>query len=88
MMSSPAAWGAERVSSLAPRRSSLHVIEPERGVAHGETLQQVVSRWQRFTRDGQGPGTEWPVLDVLYNLLPWRGYRRCAMQYRLNMLVR
>jgi DNA helicase-2/ATP-dependent DNA helicase PcrA len=40
-------------------------------VRRGETLQQVVQRWQRFTRRGQGPGTEWPLLDVLYNLLPW-----------------
>jgi DNA helicase II / ATP-dependent DNA helicase PcrA len=40
-------------------------------VPRGETLQQVVLRWQRFTRDGQGAGAEWPLLDVLYNLLPW-----------------
>ena len=36
-----------------------------------DTLQQVVNRWRRFARDGRGPVTEWPLLDVLYNLLPW-----------------
>lgn len=44
--------------------------EPRAVVPRGETLQQVVGRWRSFAR-GQGPGTEWPLLDVLYNLLPW-----------------
>ena len=40
-------------------------------VERGETLKQVVERWQRFTHAGQGSGNEWPLLDVLYNILPW-----------------
>jgi DNA helicase-2/ATP-dependent DNA helicase PcrA len=36
-----------------------------------DTLHQVVNRWRRFAHDGRGPVTEWPLLDVLYNLLPW-----------------
>lgn len=50
---------------------SLTAINPPRVVPGGESLQEAVTRWQRFARDGQGPGTEWPLLDVLYNLLPW-----------------
>jgi ATP-dependent DNA helicase UvrD/PcrA len=50
---------------------SFLATNPPAIVRQGETLQQVVRRWQRFARDGQGPGTEWPLLDVLYNLLPW-----------------
>jgi DNA helicase-2/ATP-dependent DNA helicase PcrA len=50
---------------------SLTAINPPGIVQGGESLQEVVTRWQRFARDGQGSGTEWPLLDVLYNLLPW-----------------
>ncbi|WP_238536566.1 ATP-dependent helicase [Stigmatella aurantiaca] len=44
---------------------------PPAVIPRGESLQEVVARWQRFARHGQGVGTEWPLLDVLYNLLPW-----------------
>lgn len=37
----------------------------------GETLIQVVGRWRRFATEGRGEGSEWPVLDVFYSLLPW-----------------
>jgi DNA helicase II / ATP-dependent DNA helicase PcrA len=56
-------WRQEAQALLATRQPA--ILPP------GETLQQVVRRWQRFARDGQGPGTEWPLLDVMYNMLPW-----------------
>lgn len=36
-----------------------------------ESLRDVVERWSRFTSRGGGPASDWPLLDVLYNLLPW-----------------
>ena len=43
---------------------------PPAVLPRGDALQEVVNRWRRFARDGRGPVTEWPLLDVLYNLLP------------------
>ena len=39
--------------------------------AKGQPLQKVVTRWSKFTQYGHGADTEWPVLDVLYSLMPW-----------------
>lgn len=57
------AWRAEAQTFLATNPPAVR-----RG---GETLTQVVERWRRFATQGRGEGTEWPVLDVFYSLLPW-----------------
>jgi DNA helicase-2/ATP-dependent DNA helicase PcrA len=50
---------------------SFLAADPPAAVQDGETLPQVVMRWQQFACNGRGSGTEWPLLDVLYNLMPW-----------------
>jgi DNA helicase-2/ATP-dependent DNA helicase PcrA len=37
--------------------------DPPAAIRDGESLRQVVTRWRQFARDGQGAGTEWPLLD-------------------------
>ena len=37
----------------------------------GGNLARVIDRWRRFSTQGRGEGSEWPVLDVFYSILPW-----------------
>ena len=57
------AWRAQAQGFLATNPPAVR-----RG---GDTLVQVVERWRRFTTSGRGEGSEWPILDVFYSLLPW-----------------
>jgi DNA helicase II / ATP-dependent DNA helicase PcrA len=53
------------------RGDSLAFLATNPPAVNGDALNQVVDRWRRFTRDGQGPGNEWPLLDVFYSFIPW-----------------
>ncbi len=57
------AWRAEAQTFLATNPPAV-----KRG---GDTLFETVERWRRFSTDGRGEGSEWPILDVFYSLLPW-----------------
>ena len=37
----------------------------------GRTLNQVIQRWTNFAAHGDGPATEWPLLDLFYGFIPW-----------------
>lgn len=50
--------------------------DPPAVVDHGSSLSEVVNRWRGFAQQGGGSAAEWPLLDVLYNLIPWMpGFR-------------
>jgi DNA helicase-2/ATP-dependent DNA helicase PcrA len=53
------------------RRDALNFVGSNPAAVKGVTLKSVMERWQRFATKGRSDGSEWPVLDVFYSLLPW-----------------
>jgi DNA helicase-2/ATP-dependent DNA helicase PcrA len=53
------------------RREAKTFLDTKPAKVKGVALTSVMDRWRRFVADGQGEGSEWPVLDVFYSLLPW-----------------
>lgn len=37
----------------------------------GQSLTQIVRKWQRLTQLGESVARDWPVLDIFYDLMPW-----------------
>ena len=58
-------------SMLDFRQAGQDLIDSNPPAVHGRAIQQVLTRWQDFARNGGGAASEWPLLDVFYAFIPW-----------------